>query len=194
MLGGSIPRMLSAASIFLLAAMAVLAGCGRPSSATQHLSASALVERGRYLASIGACHDCHTPMKLGLNGPEPDMSRAFSGHPEDFAVGPPPALGEGGWLWAGTGSNTAFAGPWGISFSANLTPDSETGTGTWSEETFIKASREGKLRGGGRPLQPPMPWPWYKNMTDDDLKAIFAYVQSLEPIVNHVPEHVPAPG
>lgn len=187
------PPLLNVASAILLVAL-THSGCGRPSSATQSRSASALVERGRYLVSVGACHDCHTPMKLGLNGPEPDMSRAFSGHPEDFAVGPPPALGEGGWLWAGTATNTAFAGPWGISFAANLTPDVETGMGLWTEDMFIKAIREGKAFGGGRQIMPPMPWPAYGNLTDDDLKAMFAYLQSLQAIVNHVPEYVPPPG
>jgi mono/diheme cytochrome c family protein len=152
------------------------------------------IERGKYLVATSGCNDCHTPMKLGLNGPEPDVSRFLSGHPEDFIVGPPPALGEGGWLWAGTATNTAFAGPWGISFAANLTPDAETGMGIWNEEMFITTMREGKIYGGGRQIMPPMPWPAYRNLSDDDLKAMFAYLQSLQPITNHVPEYRPPAG
>ncbi len=188
-------RQISCASVgAMLLVASVHTGCSRPSSATQARDAAAAVERGRYLVQVGACNDCHTPLKLGLNGPEPDMSRALSGHPEEFEVGPPPALGDGGWLWAGTSSNTAFAGPWGVSYAANLTPDSETGMGMWTEDMFIKAIREGKMMGGGRQIMPPMPWPAYRNMTDDDLKSIFAYLRSLQPIVNHVPEYQAPPG
>ena len=178
------------ASSLLLAASAA---CGRSSSAGAHTAESA-VERGRYLVEVAGCHDCHTPMKLGANGPEPDLSHALSGHPEGFTVGPPPALGDGGWLWAGAATNTAFAGPWGISYAANLTPDSETGLGVWTEEMFVKAIREGKSFGGGRPIAPPMPWPAYSKLTDEDLKAIFAYLQSQRPISNHVPAYQPPAG
>jgi mono/diheme cytochrome c family protein len=168
---------------------AAYSGCGSPSGAAT--AKASLVERGRYLVTAGACNDCHTPYKLGLNGPEPDMSRALSGHPEGLEVGPQPDLGDSVWQWAGAGTNTAFAGPWGISFAANLTPDSETGLGIWTEEMFIKALREGKTFGGARPLMPPMPWPWYSQLTDEDLKAIFAYLGTVEPIVNDVPEYRP---
>ncbi len=89
----------------------------------------ARVERGRYLVSIMGCHDCHTPWKMGANGPEPDMTRALSGHPEGFAMTTPPAL-TGTWLSAGAATNTAYAGPWGISYTANLTPDQNTGSGS----------------------------------------------------------------
>ncbi len=177
------------ASIALVSILS-LAGCGRTSMAESRRTGER-VERGRYLVEIAACNDCHTPMKLGANGPEPDLSRALSGHPADFKVGAPPELGSGGWLWAGTASNTAFAGPWGISFAANLTPDTETGLGVWTEEMFIKAIREGKSFGGGRSLMPPMPWPAYSHLTDDDLKSVFAYLQSLQPITNKVPAYRP---
>ena len=166
--------------------------CSRTSAAAN--AKATQIERGQYLVATSGCNDCHTPMKLGLNGPEPDMSRFLSGHPEDFTVGPPPNLGEGGWLWAGTATNTAFAGPWGISFAANLTPDTETGMGIWTEEMFIKTMREGKIYGGGRQIMPPMPWPAYRNLSDDDLKAVFAYLQSLQPITNHGPEYRPPAG
>lgn len=154
---------------------------------------AATVDHGRYLVDILGCHDCHTPLKLGINGPEPDLSRALSGHPETFVVGDPPTLGEGGWVWAGAGTNTAFAGPWGISYAPNLTPDEESGLGMWTEEMFVGAMREGKKFGNGRPLMPPMPWPAYSHLTDQDVRAVFAYLKTVKPIVNHVPEgHQPA--
>jgi hypothetical protein len=92
----------------------------------------------------------------------------------------------------GNNNFTAFVGPWGISFARNLTPDTATGLGSWTEAMFIKTIRDGKHQGEGRPLLPPMPWPMYRNMTDDDLKAVFAYLRSVKPIANAVPEPVPA--
>ena len=183
---------MSSSCVFVLtiALTATLTACGRVSKVESQPTHDP-VERGRYLVEIAACNDCHTPMILGENGPEPDLSRALSGHPADFQVGAPPALGEGGWLWAGAGTNTAFTGPWGTSFAANLTPDDETGLGVWTEDMFIKAIREGKAFGGGRQIMPPMPWPAYSHMTDDDLKAVFAYLKSLKPISNKVPDYRP---
>jgi cytochrome c1 len=84
-----------------------------------------------------------------------------------------------------------LAGPWGVSFTANLTPDKETGTGTWTEEQFVQTIRTGRHLGRGRPVLPPMPIPMYKNFTDDELKDIFAYLQSLPPIHNRVPAPLP---
>lgn len=149
-----------------------------------------LVARGAYLVKIMGCNDCHTPWMMTGEGPAPDMDRELSGHPQDFEVGAPPALGPGGWLWAGAATNTAFAGPWGVSFAANLTPDPETGLGTWTVDTFIAAIRTGRHEGQGRPILPPMPYPMYRNATDEDLGAIFAYLRSLPPISNRVPSPI----
>lgn len=150
----------------------------------------ALVKRGRYLLQTTDCMFCHTPAKMGAHGPEPDLSRALSGHPQDLAVPPPPAM-PAPWGWSGALSNTAFAGPWGVSFAANLTPDKETGLGNWREQDFIRALRSGRHAGAGRPILPPMPWPAYKHMTDADLKALFAYLKTVPPIRNKVPEPLP---
>ena len=147
------------------------------------------VERGKYLVTGMGCNDCHTPMKMGPNGPEPDMTRMLSGHPEKMKMGPPPKM-SGGWVAAGAATFTAWAGPWGISYTANLTPDQNTGLGIWTEDMFITAIREGKHMGKSRPILPPMPWPAFKNLSDDDLKAIFAYLRTIPPVVNHVPEPV----
>ena len=86
-------------------------------------------------------------------------------------------------------SLTAWAGPWGVSFATNLTPDKETGISDWSEENFIKALRTGKHQGqpNGRDILPPMPWEDFKAFTDDDIKAVFAYLRSLPPVKNQVP-------
>lgn len=150
----------------------------------------ATVDRGAYLVRAMGCNDCHTPWKMGERGPEPDMSRALTGHPSDVVMPPPPKLPTGPWIWMGGVTNTAFAGPWGVSFSANLTPDPETGLGKWTEQTFITALRTGRHEGKGRPLLPPMPWPMVSSLTDADLGAVFAYLQSLPPVHNRVPAPV----
>jgi hypothetical protein len=86
---------------------------------------------------------------------------------------------------------TAWSGPWGVSFAANLTPDQNTGLGTWTEDMFVKAIRTGKHMGVSRPILPPMPWQDIAAMSDGDLKAIYAYLRSIPPIVNHVPDPIP---
>jgi hypothetical protein len=145
------------------------------------------VERGRYMVAVAACGDCHTPMKMGPNGPEPDTTRLLAGHPEQ--VGPlPPAAPQGPWVWAGAATNTAFAGPWGVSYAANLTPDQNTGIGIWTEEMFVKAIRTGRHMGVSREIQPPMPWPALRLASDEDLKSIYAYLRTLPPVANHVPD------
>jgi hypothetical protein len=129
-------------------------------------------------------------MKMGPKGPEPDMSRFLSGHPEQ--VGPLPAAApQGPWLWTGAATNTAFAGPWGVSYAANLTPDQNTGLGIWTEEMFVKAIRSGRHMGTSREILPPMPRPAIRHASDEDLKSIYAYLRSLKPFTNHVPDPQP---
>ncbi len=149
------------------------------------------VERGKYLVNGGGCGDCHTPMKMGPSGPESDTSRFLSGHPATLVMPAPPKLGQGPWLGVISATFTAWAGPWGTSFTANLTPDKETGLGKWSEKTFIDAIRSGRHVGRGRPILPPMPYAALRNLTDDDLRSIFSYLGSITPIANVVPDPVP---
>jgi len=146
------------------------------------------IERGQYLVNTSGCRDCHTPLKMGAHGPEPDMARSLSGHPQDFVITAPVAPPQGPWMVVTAQTATAFSGPWGVSFTANLTPDVETGLGRWSENDFVQTIRTGRHLGRGRPVLPPMPIPVYSQMTDDDLKAVFAYLKSLPPIRNKVPE------
>jgi hypothetical protein len=146
------------------------------------------VARGAYLVKIMGCNDCHTPWKMGANGPEPDMSRMLSGHPQGTELSP--ATGpNGSWAWSAAATNTAFAGAWGISYTANLTPDQNTGLGIWTEDMFMKAIRTGRHMGVSRPINPPMPWPMYRHATDEDLKSVYAYLRTIPPIVNHVPDY-----
>jgi mono/diheme cytochrome c family protein len=151
------------------------------------------VERGAHLVRTMGCNDCHTPWKLGPRGPEPDVTRALTGHPEDLKMPPAPVLPPGPWLWTAAATNTAFAGPWGVSFTANLTPDPETGLGKWTEEMFIATMRTGRHQGKGRPVLPPMPYQILAALDDEDIKSVFAYLQSLPPVKNRVPSPVDPP-
>ncbi len=155
----------------------------------------ASVKRGEYLVRIMGCHDCHTPMKMGPKGPEPDMSRALSGHPASMTMPPAPGLTPP-WFWAGAATMTAFVGPWGVSFTANLTPDQETGLGAWTEQMFAAAMRNGRHMGVGRPILPPMPFWAAGALTDADLHDLFTYLRSLPPMKNAVPAPIepPEPG
>lgn len=155
-----------------------------------HAGAASTINRGAYLVTVGGCNDCHTPLKLGAHGPEPDLSRTLSGHPESVVLPPAPPLAGGPWLWAGAATMTAFAGPWGISYAANLTPDPETGLGRWTEAQFVKTLKTGRHLGVSRPILPPMPWQNASRMREEDLRAIYAYLRSLPPIRNRVPDVV----
>jgi mono/diheme cytochrome c family protein len=168
--------------------LAILAGVILTSAAQ---APSGAVERGAYLVNGGGCGDCHTPLKMGASGPEPDLSRMLSGHPEKLAITQAPQPPAGPWMGAFAVTMTAWAGPWGVSFTANLTPDKETGLGKWTAQDLIKAIRAGRHMGKGRMLLPPMPYQAFRNFTDDDLKAIFAYLQTIPVLSNRIPEPLP---
>jgi mono/diheme cytochrome c family protein len=172
-------------------ALAVLADAVQAQAPVEPASASAKLARGKYLVTIAGCNDCHTPWKPGPNGAEPDMSRMLSGHPESMAMPPAPTLPKGPWLVSAAATNTAWSGPWGVSFTANLTPDPETGLGKWTLRNFVDTIRTGRHMGRGRPILPPMPIPMYKHMTDDDLEAVYTFLQSIPAISNRVPEPLP---
>jgi hypothetical protein len=174
-------------SVYPTAAVLLFASTVLSAQSAKPAAADGAVARGQYLVTIMACNDCHTPMKMGAKGPEPDMARLLSGHPAEMKLPPPPAP-SGPWGWSGTLTNTAFAGPWGVTYSANITPDQNTGIGIWTEDMFVKAMRTGKHMGTSRPILPPMPVDWIGKATEADLKAIYAYLKSVKPIANRVPD------
>jgi len=184
----------AALTVFLDAAHAAepvaLAAKSAAKPAAPSAAEAAKVARGKYLMSTSACMDCHTPWKMGEKGPEPDLSRLYSGHPESMVMPPAPALPEGPWIVTWGATNTAIAGPWGVSFTANLTPDMETGLGRWTERDFVQTIRTGRHMGRGREVLPPMPIAVYNNFTDADLKAIYAYLRTIPPVKNKVPEPI----
>jgi len=173
-------------AIIALAGAALLVGSAPKAKAKPETQLSTQIQRGEYLVKFGDCATCHTPLKFGPNGPEPDKTRFLSGHPEAAKL-PPPDLKPGPWF-AATAGMTAWAGPWGISYAANITPDKNTGIGIWTEQMFLSAMRTGKHMGAGRPILPPMPWQSIGTLNDDDIKAIYAYLQTVPAITNHVPE------
>jgi mono/diheme cytochrome c family protein len=152
----------------------------------------ARIARGAHLVETMGCNDCHTPLKMGPRGPEPDLTRALTGHPADVVMPPPPPP-SGPWMWHGAATSTAFAGPWGVSFAANLTPDPETGLGKWTEEMFIATMKTRRHEGKGRPLLPPMPAQILAALDDEEIRSVFAYLQSLAPVKNRVPAPVDPP-
>ena len=175
-----------------IAVIGLLAGCGAPPPA-QETKKEDPVARGKYLVTVMACNDCHTPFKMGPKGPEPDMTRMLSGHPESNVLPAPPAMApDAPYNWAGAATGTAFAGPWGVSYAINLTPDANTGLGPWTEEMFVKAIRTGTHWGAARPILPPMPWQSVAQLTDQDLHAVWAYLHTIPAIQNHVPDSVVA--
>lgn len=152
-----------------------------------------LVARGEYLVQVMGCHDCHTPKIMGPQGPVPDPDHILAGHLAGTPLPPKPANADG-WVLMSMGV-TAFVGPWGTSYAANLTSD-DTGIGTWSEEQFMRALTKGLFKGleGSRPMLPPMPWQNLANIDPADARAIFAYLKSTRPVENIVPNHEPPVG
>ena len=177
-----------ASAAALLAAAALTAAPAAANPTAERPAPNDKVARGLYIVSTAGCHDCHTPWHMGPNGPEPDMSRALSGHPQDLAMPPAPKMGDGPWAVAIAATNTAYAGPWGVSYTANLTPDPDSGLGRWTVEDFKATIRTGRRAGRGREILPPMPIMVYNNMTDQDLEAIYAYLRTLPAVRNRVPE------
>ena len=144
--------------------------------------------RGEYMTKAMDCGACHTPWTIGPKGPQPDATKLLSGHPEGSELPAPPPLPPGPWNVV-TAGNTAWAGPWGVSYATNLTPDEMTGMGGWTEEMFAGSMRTGTHLGAGRDILPPMPR--YPELSDEDLHAMFVYLMSIPAIKNQAPAPEP---
>src|SRR4051812_5776269 len=116
---------------FITIVIVVIVSCDQKenkSTANQPPSDDSLIKRGGYLVSVCGCDDCHTPKKFGANGPESDMDRRLSGYRSEVHLPPIDTnVIKSGWYLANA-ELTGWAGPWGASFTANLTSD-ETGIG-----------------------------------------------------------------
>ncbi|HEA29055.1 MAG TPA: hypothetical protein ENH91_03520 [Leeuwenhoekiella sp.] len=119
------------------------------------------------------------------------MSRLLSGYPQDEKLAPYDSVTSGAYILFNQ-SLTATVGPWGTSFAANITPD-ETGIGSWTNEQFLLAMKEGQWKGlkGSRKLLTPMPWQNFAKLSDEDVLAMFAYLKTLKPVKNAVPQALP---
>ncbi|WP_372918253.1 diheme cytochrome c-553 [Salegentibacter sp.] len=164
----------------------------QPAPEKDTISQKDLVKRGKYLVNTIGCQDCHSPKRMGERGPEYIKELSFSGYQAKNELPPisQDALDKG-WMLISP-DLTAAVGPWGVSFAANLTSD-DTGIGNWSFEQFKRSLTEGKLKGlpNGRMLLPPMPWENFKNLEEEDLRAMYEYFLSTEPVNNPVPPPIP---
>jgi len=127
------------------------------------------VSRGKYLVELMGCGTCHTD---GALMGQPDMQRQM----------------------AGSSVGIAYTNPMdnprpGVTYPANLTPDTRTGVGSWSDQQIAGAIRHGTGAGGKR-LLTVMPWPAFIRMTDEDALAIAAYLRSLPAVEHKVPANV----
>lgn len=147
----SIPRALVLVTAILCAATLV--------SAEPETNADPRIVRGKYLVTLMACDNCHSPGAY-YGGRDPDRFLA--------------------------GSDLGWVGPWGVAYAGNLTPDSATGLGKWTAAQLAMAIRSGN-RPDGRQLAPAMPWPNFSTLTDADALAIGVYLKTLKPIAHMVP-------
>jgi len=151
------------------------------------------IKMGEILTEEFGCVDCHSPKIITNDQIIIDENKLFSGHPQgkklpDFS---PELVAPGKWRGLYTSDMTAWGGPWGISYSANLTPDKKTGIGSWSEQNFISVIKLGIHSSLTRKIMPPMPWNDISRLNDHELGSIFLYLKSLKPVKNKVPESRP---
>jgi len=151
----------------------------------------AVIMSGERLVHNMDCNACHTPKIFTPEGPRPDPERMLAGHRSDEKIPAVPEgqIGPAGWGGLFNNSLTAWAGPWGVSFASNLTPDEKTGIGLWTEEIFVDSMRNGMHVGEARPFLPPMPS--YPGLTDEELHAMYVYLKSIKPVSNAVPKPLP---
>jgi cytochrome c553 len=179
----------AAGGVLFLAGRGMMGGAsqaqGGPGTAAQAADArERLVQRGAYLMAIMACNDCHSAhTAVGL---VPGMELA--GHPETAPAAEwDPSLMDRNILVTISPTLTSFAGPFGTVYAANLTPDKETGIGNMTAEQLIASWRTGKHWREDRPVMPPMPIEAYAAVSDDDIRALHAFLMSRPPVKNRVP-------
>ncbi|MCM4151116.1 diheme cytochrome c-553 [Arenibacter sp. N53] len=193
-MNSKIPSFSIVAGIILISLLACMGKSNKPevdlvtTESTSEKDTTALVARGEYLVKSIGCADCHSPKRMGANGPEIIPELDLSGFPSDGTV-PPIDLKSisDGWIMFNP-DGTSHLGPWGQTYVANITSD-PSGIGNWTVENFIRAIRKGKYKGleNSRDLLPLMPWYFYKNLTDEDLSSIYYYLKTTNPVYNVVP-------
>lgn len=154
-----------------------------PPAKPEKMAPAGTAARGAQLVLLGGCHDCHTPK---LPDGQIDFPKAFMGHPAKAPLAPE--------VVGGVSTNmhlTAWRGPWGLTLARNLTPDKETGIGSWTLADFKKTMRTG-VNPKGEALRPPMPVGNLQNLPDADLEAIYLHLREVKPVKNVVGKTSPA--
>ncbi|TGK35478.1 cytochrome C [Leptospira gomenensis] len=172
-------------NLLLILSICILANCSKNDESSR-------IKRGEKLVRFGSCADCHTSKSMTPQGPVPNSSKHLAGYLETNKLPDYKSFKGSPWLLF-NGDLTATVGPWGVTFAKNLTPDKETGIGGWTEEHFIQTVRTQKRMGVGRNLLPPMApimGESLNSLTDEELKDIFAYLKSIPPVKNKVPEPI----
>lgn len=185
---------LTISSLFLIAAVSVLAlSCTQRPTPEAEFSPERL-EIGEAVVEGWNCSFCHTPQIKGPEGkPMPDPKRLMSGHPADDQIPAVPdmIISSPEWMeFLDNLDSTAWATDNLLIFSANLTPDDETGIGTWTEVEFVETIREGRHRGIERRINYPMPWRELSELSNEELLSVYEYLMSLEPVNNQVPPSI----
>ena len=144
------------------------------------------IKEGEILVMEGRCNYCHTPE---ITDGEANYGKILFGHPADKTIPELPGVPVGSQQWmefiSELDSTVWIAGDK-IVFSANITPDKETGIGTWSKEDFINTIRTGIHPGWKKKLNKPMPWLDYARLSNEQLTSIYSYLMSQQPVVNKV--------
>lgn len=187
-------KIIAGSVLILLTILHFTTVCSHASDKTDKSKKEELeIEKGQSLAVVHGCVFCHSPKIVDNNELVPDPERLFSGHPSGNKLPdiPEGMIGENKWFGLYTAGFTAWGGPWGISYSSNITPDKETGIGNWTQQDFLTVIRLGIHSSFRRGLMPPMPWEEINKVSDEDLISIFQYLKTVKPVKNKVPESKP---
>ena len=148
--------------IVVFVSLSLWVGFSSKKAARKFEPTAARLERGRYIVEgVAHCFECHSDVDWETPGGQP----------------------KAGWKGSGT-EFTKYGFPWLV--APNITPDVETGAGTWTDEQFARAIREG-IGHDGRRLFPVMPYMYFRQMSDEDLASVIVYVRSIEPVHNALP-------
>lgn len=190
----NICSVLTVCSLLIIVGVSMMAMSCQQKPATEIAYSPERLEIGQAIVEGWNCSFCHTPQIKGPDGkPMPDPKRLMSGHPADEKVPAVPDMVITSPEWMEFLDNldpTVWATDNLLIFSANLTPDDETGIGNWTEVEFVETIREGRHRGIERRLKYPMPWRELSEVSDEELLSVYEYLMSLEPVDNKVPPSI----
>lgn len=185
---------LTVSSLLLIALVSMIAMSCHQKPAPEVAYSPERLEIGEAIVEGWNCSFCHTPQIKGPDGkPMPDPKRLMSGHPADDQIPEVPDMVISSSEWMEFLDNldpTVWATDNLLIFSANLTPNDETGIGTWTEVEFVETIRQGRHRGIERRLNYPMPWRELSEVSDEELLSVYEYLMSLEPVNNKVPPSI----